>query len=212
MIKIEGTNEEDRKATISWAQAIERYFEIEKIILYSNSWKEAEEEIEKIRTNNKKRGYEMIYYGDNSILWKEYQFLLFCQLIEYKLAELMTLLYKRGLIKLEFIEKLKKNKKIDKQKISSDIRIISADSLIADLGYTLGELIEIINNNCKDFILKDTFIHNLNDFNKHRISFIHHSFTTDKKAGLLSLEEILGKGKDSGTNILRIYYQIFRTI
>lgn len=190
----------------SWAYSFDRYRNA-KYILDSESWKDAQDKINKSNNIDKiEKNDEFFYYDSNgTILWNEYKFLFLCQFLEFRTAELISSLQGKRKIKPEFILKCKKNKKADLDRAKKDTRIMSPASLISDLGYTLGNLIDILDNKTEDFNNKVKILEKLNKFNSYRVSFIHHSFNTNKKIGDINLREIVFKGNDLGKEILKLF-------
>jgi hypothetical protein len=145
-----------------------------------------------------------VYYYDENTLWDEYRFLFLCQFLEFKLAEIFT--SRKVIVKKEFILKLKANKKANPDRVASENndRILSPASLLFDFGYNLGGLIEILRNNTDNFVTKQKLLEKLTEFNKFRVSFTHHSFTTDKKLGRVSLGSVIAGGIKSGIKALKM--------
>jgi hypothetical protein len=195
----------DANEALNWAQAFERYINAENI-LGSTSWKEARDKIDRILDARTKRGDGNILYYDiaDNTLWNEYKFMFLCQLVEFKTAELFYRLEKDGKIKPEAISELRTHKKADPDRSAAEDNghILSPASLISDIGDTLGNLINRLNQSSCDFENKDKLLSLLNEFNKYRVSFTHHSFSTKKKTGSINLREVVIVGTKLGKEVL----------
>lgn len=150
------------------------------IILKLSSFDEVvlkiDEKTEEIRgRGNDIRGF----YYRNGRLWLEVQLLFMCQFVEFRIAEFISSLYRKNLVKIEYIDELLKNKKIDNERKSSRHRLISPKVLLGLLPYTLGMLKDVLRDKTLDFRGKSKLCRNVNDFNGYRIDFIHKSFSND---------------------------------
>ncbi len=196
------------KELTNWIDGVERYLSGEDIILQSSSWEDAKEMARK-HIEKRKAGpllnNDFFYFDSNGeIMWQEYQFLFLCQYIEFKLAEYIFTLFKKNKVNPEYLEELKKNKKINTERALSPERMLSPASLIIDLGYSLGGLIEIIKEKTIDFDTKQDILIELDKFNSDRISFVHHAFTSNKKTDSKTMKEIMSDGKNTGLKIITI--------
>ena len=185
------------------AQGSERYIFADHI-LDSQSWQEAENKIQERLNKRKDRGDDnVLYYGlTSNTLWDEYKFLFLCQFIEYRIAELLSKLEGEEKVKPEFISTLKEHKRADYKRAKESRRIMSPASLVSDLGFTLGQLVKIVKDQTFDFDGKIDLLSKLEDFNKYRVSFMHHSFSTKKKVGETSLSSVILYGTMSGKDLL----------
>ena len=190
---------------LSWAQSSERY-RTAGLILDSKSFEEAQSKIDQNLVKRKERGdNNLIYYeiADHA-LWNEYQFFFLCQFLEFKTAELFS---KPELkTKPAFILQLKEEKKANSDRVSAvgGKRILSPASLISDLGFNLGDLIVALEKETDNFNGKEGLISKLKDFNRYRVSFVHHSFNTNKKTKNCSIKEVVSQGIVLGKEVLKL--------
>jgi len=174
----------DDKDVGKFATGFERYAFAKEFVLGSESWQKAEEKV-KIYLANRKALSDVpsLYFEAGVTFWREYQFLFLCQFVEFKLTELIERVRVAGKLKPEFVEKLKKHRKADPRRVKDARRIISPASLLEDIGFTFGGLINIIENQTLPFNEKDSLLKELNIFNKNRVKFIHLSFGGRDGAG-----------------------------
>jgi hypothetical protein len=185
----------DDKTVKKFAIGFQRYAFGPEFVLESDTWPEAEEKIEKFLAAWKAHGDKPSpYYEANKTLWQEYQFLFLCQIVEFKLTELIERLRVAGTLKPEFLSTLQKKPKADPERAKDDRRIVSPASLLGDLGYTLGGLIKMIEDETIDFEHKDSLLAELKQFNEDRVKFIHLSFGGKESAGT-DIADALQSGK-----------------
>lgn len=178
-----------------FAIGFERYAFAQKFVLESESWQQAEEKVKKYLTDRKALSEEASSYFEAGVtFWREYQFLFLCQIVEFKLTELIERVRFTGKLKPEFLEGLKKRPKADPERAKDVRRLISPASLLEDFGFTFGGLVNIIENETLPFNEKDSLLKELNAFNKSRVKFIHLSFGGRKSAGT-DISDALQSGK-----------------
>jgi hypothetical protein len=183
------------KALLKFAIGFERYAFGAGFVLESESWKEAEAKIKDYLAARKTHGGEAsLYFEPDKTLWREYQFLFLCQLVEFKLAELIDRLRRAGNLKTEFITKLQESPKANRERARKVSRLTSPASLLEDFGYGLGQLTAIIRDETLPFDQRDCLLEELNEFNKDRVKFIHHSFGGKETAGT-DIVDALRSGK-----------------
>lgn len=195
------------KSSINLGQSSERYT-FSDYILSSESWNEAQGKINNIIKSRKERGNNTILYYDidDNTLWIEYKFIFLCQFIEFRTAELFCNLNEKKKVNKDFISKLKSKSRANKERRNSDNRILSPASLISDLGFNFGDLIDILNKETDEFDNKNIILKKLKKFNGYRISFVHNSFNTKKKIGYSNLKKIITDGTILGKSILKDYF------
>jgi hypothetical protein len=166
-----------------------------RFVLESESWQEAEDKIKNFLADSKARGDEAsLYYEVGRTLWREYQFLFLCQIVEFKLAELINRLRGAGKLKVEFVTALQADPKADPERAKEVSRLTSPTSLLEDFGYGLGRLVAIIDGESVPFDQRDEMLEELKAFNKDRVKFIHHSFGGKETAGT-DIADALRSGK-----------------
>src|SRR5208282_1459414 len=186
----------DDNDLVKYAVGFERYAFGPRFVLESESWQEAEEKIKKYLAARKAHGDETSrsYYEVGRTLWREYQFLFLCQIVEFKLAELIDRLRGAGKLKVEFVTKLQGDPKADPERAKNVSRLTSPASLLEDFGYGLGRLVAIIEGETLTFDQRDEMLEELKAFNKDRVRFIHHSFGGKETAGT-DIADALRSGK-----------------
>jgi hypothetical protein len=192
----------------------ERYAFGKDFILESDSWIQAQAKIRHVLAGRKEIGVEVAFYydGDGAILWREYQFLFLCQLLEFRLAEFLSHLATQGKIVGAFLKRLQKSQKADPKRAKKVTRLMSPASLLVDFGYALGSLIVILSKQSLDFANKANLIEQLEAFNRNRISFIHHSFNTKNKAKTVGVRETLDLGLQKGVELLALLDNLIKSV
>ena len=192
----------------------ERYAFGKEFILESESWTEAQAKIGDFLARRKETGVEVASYYDEAgaILWREYQFLFVCQLLEFRLAEFLSHLTTQEKIADIFLKSLQKSPKADPKRAKKVARLMSRASLLVDFGCTLGSLIDVLAKETLEFENKAELIEKLRDFNRNRISFIHHSFNTKNKAKTAGLRETLDLGLQKGVEILALFDKLIKNV
>lgn len=193
---------------------IDRYISGKRIVLKSESWEEAEVEIQRMLDRNDKfqLNQDFSYYKKNKTLWNEYQFLFLIQLVEHSLGEFLCYLYSSKKIKPEKVTELvsKYSEWLDKYKsgmsadelddhlnrINNPKRIFTPYSFSIVLRRTSGDLISMIDG-ALDFVKKDQLSIELKQWNNLRNDFIHRSFGNTGDGN-----EVLIKGIKIGRQIL----------
>ena len=192
----------------------ERYAFGKDFILESDSWAQARVKIKHFLAGRREIGAHVASYYDDAdaILWREYQFLFLCQLLEFRLAEFLSHLTMQGKITDSFLRKLQKSPKADSERKTRIARLMSPASLLVDFGCTLGGLIAVLCKESLDFVDRAKLLKELTGFNRNRVSFIHHSFNTKNKAGGAGLREILDLGLQRGIEILALLDKLTKNV
>ncbi|HEY6421475.1 MAG TPA: hypothetical protein VIX59_20960 [Candidatus Binataceae bacterium] len=122
-----------------FAIGFERYALGQQFVLESESWQEAEDKIKRLLAARKARDEISLYFEADRTLWREYQFLFLCQIIEFKLAEFIDHLRGGEKLKAEFIAELQNNAKADPERareVSTHLASFTARGLRLWLGPT----------------------------------------------------------------------------
>lgn len=186
------TNEDND--LVKFAVAFERYVFGQRFVLESESWQDAEEKIKDFLAARKARDGVALYYEVDRTLWREYQFLFLCQIIEFTLAELIGRLHGAGSLKAEFIAELQNHSKADPERAREVSRLTSPAALLEDFGFGLGRLVKIVEDKTLPFEQRDSVLEELKSFNRDRVKFIHHSFGGKENAGT-EIADALRSGK-----------------
>jgi hypothetical protein len=196
------------------AHGFQRYSFGREFVLESESWREAEEKIDRFLQRRKESSPgDISYYSDGGlVLWREYQLLFMCQFLEFRVAELIGHLHRLGYLKDEYVSTLSCSSKANAERVKDLHRLTSPASLLVDFGFNLGSLLNILENHTLPFGRKDELVTALQTFNSGRVAFIHHSFNSEKKSGTTTTRQLVAETLQRGKLVLRLVADITSAI
>lgn len=130
-------NARDPRGLVASAHGFERYAFGPNFVLESSSWNEADQKIAEFlrrRAERSPEAAESYYSAGGEGLWREYQLLFMCQLVEFKVTEVISQLCERELLKADYIATLRSSPRADPERARDARRIVSPASLLVDFG------------------------------------------------------------------------------
>ena len=166
------------------AQGFERYAFGPRFILKSSSWRDAAEKIAAFLVRRESYDSDAVesYYSEGAdVLWREYQLLFMCQLLEFRLASFIGDLHRRKRLRKKYVAGLMKHRRANAERAKKPERLVSPRSLLVDIGLPLGELVKVVREQTLRFHKRAELLRKLDRFTNFRNAFIHHSFSSPAK-------------------------------